>query len=140
MAINTGKVVAGGLLAGLVFNIGDFVINNLILGAEFQQTATRLGLDPTLMESPAGIIPGVIIDFLYGLLAVWTYAAMRPRFGPGPQTAVVAGLVLFIAGTLWMAGLTSMGMFTYPLFLKMTAFGVVNVAIGSVAGAWLYSE
>lgn len=26
----------------------------------------------------------VVTDFLLGILIVWSYAAMRPRFGPAP--------------------------------------------------------
>ena len=82
--INTGKVVAGGLLAGLLFNIGDFLINGYLLTAEYQATLTRLGLDAAAMESVGAMVCWVVIDFVFGLLIVWNYAAIRPRFGPGP--------------------------------------------------------
>lgn len=139
-AINTGRVVAGGLLAGLVFNIGDFLLNSVVLQEDFRQSALSLGLDPTALESMSGILPWVAIDFLYGLLVVWTYAAIRPRFGPGVMTAVTAGLVPFVAGTLLFAGFTSMGIFTYSLFIKNTAFSIVTIALGSIAGASIYTE
>jgi hypothetical protein len=29
--------------------------------------------------------------FLIGIFAIWLYAAIRPRHGPGPKTAVCAG-------------------------------------------------
>jgi hypothetical protein len=75
-----------------------------------------------------------------GLLLVWTYAAMRPRFGPGPQTAILAAFPLFTAVTLIMFGFTMMGFFTTGVFVKSTLFSLVNVAIGAIAGAWLYRE
>jgi hypothetical protein len=138
--MNTGKVVAGGLVAGLVFNIGDAILNAVILAEDFRQAAIRLNLDPAAMESLSGILPWVVIDLLYGVLVVWTYAAIRPRFGPGPMTAVTAGLVPFVAATLLFAGVTSMGMFPLSLFIKQTGFSIVTFAIGSVAGAWVYTE
>jgi hypothetical protein len=97
MAINTGKVVTGGLLAGLVFNIGDFVINTFLIAEENRQFLARLGGDPAAMESFQAMMPWIIIDFLFGLLVVWTYASIRPRFGSGPRTAVRAALIPFIA-------------------------------------------
>lgn len=140
MAMNTGKVVAGGLLAGLLFNVGDFLINTVILAAENQAMLTKLGLDPAAMESVSGMVPWIVIDFLFGLLVVWTYAAIRPRFGPGVQTAVIAGLIPFLAATFVLAGFTSMGVFATGMFVKGTVASLVNTVIGSVAGAWLYTE
>ena len=116
MAMNTGKVVVGGLVAGLVFNIGDFVINTMLLAADNAAFMTRLGL------------------------VVWTYAAIRPRFGPGVSTAIIAGLIPFLGATLVLGGFTSMGVFTTSMFIKGTVGSLVNTVIGAVAGAWVYTE
>src|SRR5262245_59197391 len=105
--INVPSVIVGGFVAGLVFNIGDFIINVVLLAADNAEMAVRLGLDPTIMEKPAGILPFVAIDFLFGWLAVFTYAAIRPRFGPGPKTALIAGLIPFLATVFLMIGFTS---------------------------------
>ena len=140
MPMNTAKVVTGGLLAGLVFNIGDFVINTFIVAEENRQLMTRLGLNPAALESFSGVLPFIVVDFLFGILVVWTYAAIRPRFGPGVQTAVRAGLIPLIAVTLVMAAFTSVGMFPTGMFLKNTVGSIVNVLVGSIAGAWAYTE
>lgn len=140
MAMNTGKVVVGGLVAGLVYNIGDFVINTMLLAADNAAFLTRLGIDPAAMESFAGMLPWIVIDFLFGLLVVWTYAAIRPRFGPGVSTAIIAGLIPFLAVTLILGGFTSMGVFTTTMFIKGTAASLVNTLVGAVAGAAMYTE
>jgi hypothetical protein len=138
--INTGKVITGGLLAGLVFNILDMVVMGVLLAEEMQANAVRLGLDPAAMEGTAGMATWVVIDFLFGILVVWTYALIRPRLGPGPKTAIVAGLVLYLAVTLIMAGMTQGGMMTWPVFVKMSALSIVTTIAGSVVGAWAYTE
>lgn len=140
MAINTGKVVAGGLLAGLVFNLGDFLINGVLMAADYAAAMSRLGLDPAAMETASVALSWIAVDFLFGLIAVWTYAAIRPRFGPGPKTAVLAAFPLFAGATLVLYGFTSMGVFTFDVFFKGTIFSAVNTVIGSIAGAWLYTE
>src|SRR6267378_3620510 len=81
--INTGKVVAAGLLAGLVANAFDFVTNTYILAADWQALATAHNMDPAAMTSPAVAGTWIAVDFLFGLLLVWTYAAIRPRLGAG---------------------------------------------------------
>jgi hypothetical protein len=139
-AINTGKVLVGGLLAGLVFNILDTVNGMLVMGEDFRANMTRLNLDPAKMESGAGMATWIIIDFLMGILVIWVYAAMRPRFGPGPKTAVLAGLACNLAITLVMFGLTQGGIFTMAIWAKMAVITLVITSVGAIAGAWAYKE
>ena len=139
-AINTGKVLVGGLLAGLVYNVCDTVSGMFIMAEDFRANATRLGLDPAAMESGSAMAVWITIDFLMGILVVWTYAGMRPRFGPGPKTAVLAGLVPYIAITLVMFGLTNGGMMTMSIWTKMAILSLITTSVGAIAGAWAYKE
>jgi hypothetical protein len=138
--INAPRVIAGGLLAGLVFNVFDYVWNTFVLAEGYRANLTRLGLDPAAMETGAGIATWVVIDFLFGLLVVCTYAAIRPRFGPGPKTAVVAGLVIWLAPTLVLFGLSQGGMIDMSLLVKSSLLSLIGMVVGSVAGAWVYRE
>jgi len=138
--INTGKVIVGGLVAGLVYNVLDMVNGMLIMAADFKANAERLHLDPAAAESTTGMATWIVVDFLMGILVVWTYAAMRPRFGPGPRTAVYAALALYFAINLVMFGLTQGGMITMAIFVKMAIIQFVITIAGAVAGASVYKE
>ena len=140
MAINTGKIVAGGLVAGVVANAFDFVTNTYILGADMQAWAASHNIDPATLTSGAVAGTWVVVDFIYGLLLVFTYAAIRPRFGPGVRTAIIAGLVVFLAPTIVLFGFTQMGMLTMPMFVKGTIGAIVATLAASVAGAAIYKE
>lgn len=48
MAINAGKVIAGGLLAGLVVNVFDMVVNFTMLSGDMTEKASRLRLGPAV--------------------------------------------------------------------------------------------
>ena len=139
-AVNTGKVLVGGLLAGLVYNAFDIVTGMVLMGDEFRANAQRLGLDPAAMESGSAMAVWIVIDFLLGLLVVWTYAAIRPRFGPGPKTAILSALVPYFAITLIMFGMTQGGMVTMSIWTKMTAISLITMSVGAVLGAWAYHE
>ena len=139
-SINTGKVITGGLVAGVVFNALDFLNNFMVVGEDFRANATRLGLDPAAAESTVGMAVWIAIDFLIGFLVVWTYAAIRPRFGPGPTTAMIAGLIPYLAVTFVMFGLATGGLFPLALWAKMAVVQVFVYAIGAVAGALVYKE
>jgi hypothetical protein len=135
--INLGKVIVGGLAAGLVANVFDFVINNYLMRADWEAVAMARNLDMAAAMNPA---PWIVIDFVLGILIVWTYAAMRPRLGPGPGTAICAGGVLWLAVTLVMTGLTFGGFFPMAVHLKMTVFQAINMVAASYVGAMLYKE
>ena len=140
MAINTGKVVAGGLVAGVVANAIDFVTNTYVLAADMEAWAASHNIDPATLTSGAVAGTWVAIDFVYGLLLVFTYAAMRPRFGPGVRTAIIAGLVVFLAPTIVLFGFTQMGWFTMAMFVKGSIGAIVSTLAASVAGAAIYKE
>ena len=140
MAINTGRVVAGGLVAGVVANAIDFVTNTYVLGADMQAWAASHNIDQATLTS--GTVAGswAAVDFIYGLLIVFTYAAIRPRFGPGVTTAIIAGLVMFLAPTIVLFGFTQMGMLTMPMFVKGAIGAIVSSLAAAVAGAAVYKE
>ena len=138
--INYGRVVLGGVVGGVVANIGDFVVNNMIMADDMVRMAQRLNLNQALMASPAVGMTWVIVDFVYVTLIVWTYAAIRSRFGPGPGTAVRAGIVLWAAVCAVLFGFQSMGVFSQDSFLKSAALSLVTTVLASLAGAWTYKE
>ena len=138
--INTTKVVAGGLLAGVVFNRIDFAINGFLMAEDFAANAARLGLDPATQSTPDVITTWVIIDFIFGLTVVAIYAAIRPRFGPGVKTAIIAAVLMWVPTTALVLGFSKSGIFTMGIWAKMLIPTLINACAGSIAGAWAYKE
>ena len=138
--INTGKVLVGGLVGGLVMNVIDIATGYLILMNDMKAMLERLHLDASSLDSPASMIPWVIIDFISGILLVFAYAAMRPRFGPGPKTAFIAGLTMYLMITVVLSGFLSVGIFTTGVFVKSAACSLVSVLAASLTGAAVYKE
>lgn len=136
--INTGRVVLGGLVAGVVANALDFVINEYLMKEEGADMAQRLNLSEATLQS--SVMTWIVVDFIWGLLLVFAYAAFRPRFGPGPKTAIVSGVTLWFAVCIMFGGLMSMGIFTLPGFIKYSALTLVSSLSASLAGAAIYRE
>jgi hypothetical protein len=138
--INTGRVVVAGLLAGVVANACDTLWNTIVLKDDMMAMAQRLGVSPAQASSFSAAIPWIVVDFVMGLLVVFTYAAIRPRFGPGPRTALVAGLIMFVATTAVVYGFTSMGLMPLQTFIKGSAASLVTTVLASLAGGSVYKE
>lgn len=140
MKTNVSRVVLGGAAAGLVANILDFVWYQFVMAADMEVMIQRLGLRREVVESTSLLVTWTAIDLVYGILLVLTYAAIRPRCGPGPATAVYAALLPFSAVTLFMCGYTAMGIFTMDAFLKGSLFFLITSVAAALAGGYIYRE
>jgi hypothetical protein len=137
--INVGRVLLGGLLAGLVINIGEFLLNGIFLAEPMKEEFRRLGLP----VEPSGrtIAIWVVLTFVLGIAIAYLYAMIRPRSGPGLKSALCAGLiawffVYFYVGMSYHA----MGLWSLGLTLVGMVWGLFEYAIGAIVGAWAYRE
>jgi hypothetical protein len=128
----------GGLLAGVVINVVEYITNGVILKDTWAQVMQSLGR-PAF--SPGAIVIFTISGFLLGIAAVWIYAVIRPRYGAGPNTAIRAGLATW-AIAVFISNLStySMGLFPRRLLAIATIVALVEIVVGTVVGAWVYKE
>jgi hypothetical protein len=137
VAINSGKVVLGGLVAGVVANVLDYVFQGIILRPDFETMQQRLNLDPVAASNP---VPWIVVDFVLGFLLIITYVGFRTRWGPGPKTAIYAGIVIYVAIAAMMGALTTIGVFAMDTYMKSSALSLVTLMCSSLAGAYVYKE
>jgi hypothetical protein len=136
--INIGRAILGGLVTGLILNIGEFVLNDFVLGTQMKEfmSAHRFAEPPSTFIAVA-----VGLTFVLGIVIVLSYAAIRPRFGPGPKAAIIAALLAWF-GIYFYSGLINGVLFGIPLgtMLMVLAWGLVEYIIATLAGAALYKE
>lgn len=136
--INNGRVILGGLVAGLVIIIGEFLRDGILFADRVAEMMKGLGLSE---PSGGALVVLAAVTFALGIVTVWLYAAIRPRFGPGLRTAVVAGLVVwFLVFPFASIGFAAMGMFPADFLVIANVWGLVEIPLAAVAGAWLYQE
>ena len=134
--INWGRVFLGGIVAGIVVNISEFILNEKVLKSDWE--AAMKALNKTM---PAGIAVWIVYGFVVGIAAVWLYAAIRPRYGAGPGTAVKAGIaVWFFMSFLSAVAMTNMGLFPTNVLTVSCVWELVQMIIATLIGAWLYKE
>lgn len=141
MAINTQKVLIGGIAAGVVMNAIDFVVNTYIVGARMkaESEAFKPGMSDQMMTGSA-MVSYIVMDFVLAIALVWTYAAIRPRFGPGMKTATYAAVLFWILAGVFLSGYMHMGMTSTGLWWTFAFIGLVNFLVAAWVGARLYSE
>lgn len=136
--INWFRVIVGGLVAGFVINIGEFLLNEVILGRQWVAAMESLGRPPM---GTTAITVFVVLGFVLGIGAVYLYTAIRPRFGAGPRTAVCAGLLVwFFAYVYTNVGMLAIGIFPSSLVIMGMLWGLLELPIATVFGTWMYKE
>ena len=137
--INMGRVILGGIVAGIVADLLGYLVDGVMLAPRWAEGMKSLG--HSAFSSNAWIWFN-LLGLASGIVLIWLYASIRPRFGAGPRTALYAGLAIWIvgvllpnAGLMWAAGL-----FPANLTLMTTLGGLVEVIVGALAGAALYKE
>ncbi|HKW26398.1 MAG TPA: hypothetical protein VJN48_11485 [Terriglobales bacterium] len=136
---NRGRVILGGLLAGVVINVVEFVTNGVVLKGTWAQIMQGLGKPQQLPAS--SIVLFNIGGFLAGIAAVWLYAAIRTRYGAGPGTAVRAGFVAWaLTSFLPALGNYAVGLIPARVLAITAIVSLADIVVGTLAGAWLYKE
>lgn len=136
--INTARVILGGIVAAIVMNMGEFVLHTFVIKDQMEAAVAARNLPPV---GGSAVAVFMVLGLALGIALVYTYAAIRPRFGPGVGTALCAGaLVWFFSYAYPSVGMWAMGLFPTNVTVIGMVWGLVEMLAGSVAGAWLYRE
>lgn len=135
--INIARVLLGGLLAGFIINLFEYVTNGVVFAAQWDAYEKAVG-----RQMRPGAIPFFIISaFLAGIGVVWLYAIARPRLGAGPKTAALTGAAYwFFAYAIPAANHVAANLVPGHLTVAVTFIVLVGVLIASICGAWVYKE
>ena len=136
--INFRRVLLGGIVAGLIINTGEFILNGILLAPHIEADMKRMNLTP-----PGGgfALLAVALTFVFAVIAILIYAMARSRFGAGPKTALLVALILWFCLYAY-SGTLNMLLINVPpkLILMILAWGIVEYPLGILAGAAVYKE
>ena len=135
--INVTRVILGGILAGILINISEYLRYDVVMRGEFESGMRALGKG--LPQGAAATTIWTLWGFALGIAAVWLYAAIRPRYGAGAATAVRAGIaVWFFTSLLAIIAMRAMGLFRISVVALV--WTLLECIAATLAGAWLYRE
>ena len=137
--INWSRVVLGGIVAGVVWGALYAPLHPLV---EAHDSIGRPVLPITPFRGATLVMRVLVVinGFVQGITILCLYAAIRPRFGPGPKTAAIAGCAVWF--------LVSWVHITWAAFTGVRPVAVLSpivanlplVLVAGMAGAWLYKE
>jgi hypothetical protein len=109
----------------------------LVLAKDMEAAVKALGRE----VGGSALLMFIVWGFLVGIFSLWLYAAIRPRYGPGPKTALCAGAAVWGLGY-FLASVTPIALNLFPTRIMAIGLivGFVEVTIGTLAGAALYRE
>ncbi len=139
--MNSVRILLGGLIAGLIMNGSEAALHAAILGDETGLLYEKFGIG--IPGTAGNLILLISATFLLGIIAVWLYAALRPRFGAGPRTALIAGITVWLLSHLWSGvylGAGYAGIITPKLAWVPVAWGLLEAPVATLAGAAFYKE
>ena len=134
--VNWGRVVLCGIVAALAWTVLSSLIT-VFLATDF--VAAEPG---GRLSAPSGGLVAFLfmVNLLMGIWAMWLYAAIRPRYGLGSKTAVVAGFSWRVISSLGDATWGSFGFVAPKAVLVPMVASLPAITISTVVGAWLYRE
>lgn len=136
MNVNRKRFAFGGLAAGVSVNISGFCLAHFVLGPEYiERFKARFPL------TPASMLEHLSLRFLIAFVAVFIYVGFRPRFGPGPRTAAMAGLVTWLlSGLIMTMTLHNLGVLTGWRLGVAVPWSIAETCLATMTGAWIYQE
>ena len=138
--INWSRLIVGGLIAALIMFFTDGFIHEAIAKSDWHAVYAGLkAAEPA--EHGASMAYFAFFELGRGFTAMMFYVTMRAFFGAGPKTAVLAGIVGWIAFSLTgPAQFIPLGFFSHALWLKVGALQLITSIIATIAGAALYKD
>lgn len=139
--IQTGRVILAGVIAGIVINVLEFVLRGGFLGNDWKAAMDALGRTPQPGEEARSMVLYILAGFVGGFALAWLYAAIRPRFGAGPGTAVKAGIGAWVLASLGPTLIQmAFGLFPAKLHVVPLIADYIIYVAAALAGCWLYRE
>lgn len=134
--INWGRVLLCGLLAGVVWTLLSSLLTAFVA---YDFVAAVPG--GRLSAPKAGLVAFLFtVNLVMGIWAMWLYAAIRPRYGPGSKTAAVAGVSWWVISSLIDSTWGSFGFVPPRALLAPMAASLPALIIAALVGAWPYKE
>lgn len=140
--INTWRVFIGGIVAGIVFLVLEFIIEGLFLGRVWGVREHELFQEKFGQINTGGWYQfiNLVTLFLLFILIIWVYAALRARFGEGAKTALITAALFYLIYILFAVNFVVLGIIPVKIMLFSLGVNLIELPFAVFAGASVYQE
>ena len=138
--LNWIRIIIGGLVAAIICFLTDGFFHQSVVAADWKAVYAALGArEPN--ESAASMLYFAIFELGRGFIAILIYALLRQFFKPGPKTAVLAGIVAWLAFSVTgPAQFIPLEFYSHALWVKVGAYQLITSIVATIAGAAIYKD
>jgi len=138
--VNWAKFVLGAVIVAVVSFLSDGFLHQKFVDEQWQAVYAALGATAP-EHSGWKMVWFMVFEAGRGFLTMYVYVLLRPRLGPGVQTATWAGVVAWVCYSLTgPAQFIPIGFFSEALWIKAGIYQLVFSIVAAIAGAAPYSE
>jgi hypothetical protein len=123
-------------MAGMILNLIDGPNSAVISAKVINEFMLSHNVTPNPLVGPYF----AFIHLLYGIMMVWLYAILIPKYGIGKKTAFISLIYVFIVKSLLQYGFVVMGLLSNEIFIRLEISALIGYIFGGIVGAWYYSR
>ncbi len=136
--INVARWLASGFAAAVIIFLTEGIASVFYM-EEMEASLEALGI--AMEMSASNWILAILVSLILGMVIMFFYVAARPRFGPGPKTAILSATVLWFGGTLLsLIGYQMIGLYPTGRLVGWGVVGLVEMNLAALVGGWIYRE
>jgi hypothetical protein len=138
--INFGRLFIGGLIASILLFVSDGILHEHIVKQYWEFLYQGLG-----GKAPEGHATSMVYFFIFemgrGFGAIFLYALMRPFYGPGPKTAILAAIAAWLAFSVTApAEFIPLGFYGRRMWVIIAGYQLVTAILTNLLAAWIYRD
>ena len=137
--IKVGRMIISGVIVLIVFLVVEIVIEQLVGRYLFTGIIEEWFEVLTIQDwTITNHVLNIAIVLASSIMVMWLYAALRPMFGVGTKTALIASFFVLTFIFAYAINETNLGLYPIQVTLIQLFYWVVELPIAVVAGAFYY--
>lgn len=138
VSLKLGRFFAAGMLTGIALNASGIVLARFLLFQEWLKAISAIDLPPV---NPNLFYLHLAMRFVIGFSLVWLFVVLRPLSRSRVTASLTAAFVVWLlAYLLGLIEFLALGIYPARLVLMTLTWGVVELMLVSLLGAWLYTR
>jgi hypothetical protein len=139
--MNVGRMLLGGIVAGILLFMADGFIHEKLLHEHWMAAMKAAGRSVQAEEHGSDMVYFATHDLLRGLALAWVYAAIRAHFGAGPKTAIIAALAVWaIMFAVPFIADVPLRFYTANMLVMWAVYELITSLVGGLVAGALYKD